>query len=366
MNAVDPAPSPSIASSDVGFRDAQALERIARLLAWSVGAVVVVLLLRELADVLLLVFAAILIAVVLRGAAEHLGRLVRISTGWALLAIVLGLAVLVGVTTWWRGPVLAEELGELGGRLDIHIRTLWQAMHATAWGSTVADHARDYLDNMRQHFAGIAAGVATSTLGSLGSIVVLAATALYLAASPGTYVRGTILLLPRPWRARGNVVMHELGSTLCWWFVGQGVDMIMVGVLSAIGLLVLGVPLVLTLGVIAALFNFVPYIGALAGAVPAIVVALGQGPRQAIYVAVLYLAVQSLEGNVIAPLIQRRTVHLAPVLTILSQTVLGTLFGFMGLILATPLTAAGIVLVRMVYVEDVLGNRQGGEEAPPG
>jgi predicted PurR-regulated permease PerM len=105
---------------------------------------------------------------------------------------------------------------------------------------------------------------------------------------------------------------------------------------------------------IAGLFNFVPYIGALAGAVPALAVAVGQSPHTAIYVAVLFAVVQTLEGNIIGPLIQKRTVDLPPALTILSQTVLGTLFGVMGLILATPLTAASMTAVRMVYVETVL------------
>ena len=95
-----------------------------------------------------------------------------------------------------------------------------------------------------------------------------------------------------------------------------------------------------------------PYIGALAGAVPAVLVALGQGPQTALYTAILFVVVQTLEGNVIAPLIQKRTVELAPVLTILSQTVLGSLFGPLGLILATPVTAAGVELVKKVYVED--------------
>ena len=101
-----------------------------------------------------------------------------------------------------------------------------------------------------------------------------------------------------------------------------------------------------------------PYIGALAGAVPAVLIALGEGPMQALSVAGLFLVVQTLEGNVIAPVVQRRTVELPPVLTIFSQTVLGALFGPLGLILATPMTAAAMVLVRKIYIEDMLGDRE--------
>ena len=204
--------------------------------------------------------------------------------------------------------------------------------------------------------AGMISGVATGTLGALGSLVVLAAAALYFAVSPDLYVNGTLRLIPPRHRERGHEIMHAVGTTLRWWFLGQAVDMLVVGVLTGAGLLALGIPLWGTLAVIAALCNFVPYIGALAGAVPAILVALGHGPQSALWVAALFVCVQSLEGYLVAPLIQKRTVELPPVLTIMSQTVLGTLFGPLGLILATPLTAASMVLVRKLYVEDVLGD----------
>jgi predicted PurR-regulated permease PerM len=148
--------------------------------------------------------------------------------------------------------------------------------------------------------------------------------------------------------------VEEMGSTLQLWFLGQFWDMLVVSVLTGAGLYFLGVPLPLTLALIAGLFNFVPYIGALAGAVPALAVAVAQSPQTAVYVAILFTVVQMLEGNVIAPMIQKRTVDLPPALTILSQTVLGTLFGIKGLILATPLAAAAMTAVRMVYVETVL------------
>jgi Predicted permease len=130
--------------------------------------------------------------------------------------------------------------------------------------------------------------------------------------------------------------------------------MVAIGIMTSAGLWFLGVPLFATLGLIAALCNFVPYIGAIGGSIPAIIVALSQSPQTALWVALLFIAVQTLEGNLISPLISRRTVDLPPVLTLFSQTVLGTLFGPLGLVLATPITAATLLLVRMVYVEAIL------------
>ena len=113
-------------------------------------------------------------------------------------------------------------------------------------------------------------------------------------------------------------------------------------------------PLAGTLALIATLCNFVPYIGAISGAVPAVLVALGQGGA-CVRGRGLFLVVQGFEGNVVAPLVQRRTVELPPVLTIFSQTIFGSLFGPLGLVLATPIAAALMVAVRIVYVEGVLG-----------
>ncbi len=272
MDAAPQAPPP-----DTERRRAAALERIAALLGWSMGILVTVAVLAELGDVCLLVFAAVLLACVLRGAAERLSRPVGLSPGWALALIVLALAAAVGLAVWLRGPALVDAMTDLAGRLNQHLGDMWSAMDASDWGRQVATRLRNYVSGAGQHIAGMAAGVATSTLGGLGSLAVLLVSVLYLAASPGPYLRGTLAVLPPAWRPRGRTVMSDLGSTLRWWFVGQLMDMLVVGTLSGIGLALLGVPLASTLGVVAALCNFVPYVGALAGAVPAVFVALGQG-----------------------------------------------------------------------------------------
>jgi len=131
-----------------------------------------------------------------------------------------------------------------------------------------------------------------------------------------------------------------------------------VGVAATVGLSLLGIPLALALGLIAFLLEFVPYLGPFIG-VPAVLVALAAGPGDAAYVVLLYLGIHAAEGYVIAPLVDQRSVHLPPALGLVAQLLLGTLFGFLGLILAVPLAAFGMVLVQMLYVEDFLGERSG-------
>ncbi len=355
---------PTVAARELDWehRRTAATERLASTLGLMFGTIVAVAIVWALADVVLLVFAAILLACLLRGGADWLSERIGGTPGLWLAAILLLLFSTLGLTLYLRGPVIAQEVRLVYGELSEEMKSLWARLGAVEWIQPVVSRVQDFINDGMSRIAGIAAGVGTKTLGGLGSLVVVLVAGVYFAIDPVLYVKGVLRLMPRSWRPHGLEAMREIATTLRWWFIGQFVDMVAIGLLTGIGLYLLGVKLAVTLALIAALFNFVPYIGALAGAVPAILVALGQGPQTAAYVAILFVAVQTLEGNLIAPMIQKQTVEMAPVLTIMSQTVLGSLFGPLGLVLATPLTAAGVVAVRKVYIEDVLGDR-GGEGA---
>ncbi|MEO6437056.1 MAG: AI-2E family transporter, partial [Tepidisphaeraceae bacterium] len=170
------------------------------------------------------------------------------------------------------------------------------------------------------------------------------------------YVRGAIRLVPPAHRERAGEVLGALGYTLKWWLIGQGVTMVIISVVTWIGLLALGVPLPLVLGVIAGIFNFIPNFGPLFAMVPATLLALTIGPGTALGVIVMFIVLQNLEGNVLTPIIQRKAVDLPPALGIIAQILLGILVGVVGLLLAWPLCAAVVLLVKMLYVEDVLGD----------
>lgn len=302
-------------------------------------------------DILLIIFAAVLIACVLHGAGDRVHRWTGISSGWSLFAVIAAMLLAACFVVWWRGPNLADQADQLTDQLTTQLPSLWERLEQHAWEPRIVDYLRRTAQSTIRFLTGQLPGLAGSLLGIGGTVIVVAATGVFLAASPGTYVNGGLRLLPRQSRRRGREVIDELGKTLQLWFVGQLLDMTVVTLLSGAGLLILGVPLAPTLALFAGLLNFVPYVGALAGAVPALVVAFAQWPALALSVAVLFACVQMLEGNLIAPLIQKRTVSLPPALTILSQTILGTVFGPLGLILATPLMAALLVAVRMIYVE---------------
>lgn len=177
---------------------------------------------------------------------------------------------------------------------------------------------------------------------------------LFLAADPGLYRRGLLRLIPLRARPRWETALIEAGHALERWLLGQLVAMVCVGVLTGLGLWALGIPLALSLGILAGALDFVPYIGPIAAALPAFLMGLTQSPNLALYVALLYVVVQQIKGNVIVPLAQRWAVSLPPALGIISVIVFGLIFGVPGLLFATPLMVVTLVLVRKLYIEGVL------------
>ena len=141
------------------------------------------------------------------------------------------------------------------------------------------------------------------------------------------------------------------------WLVGRFALMVINGALTAIGLKLLGIPLALTLGVLAGLLNFVPNFGRLDRSDTSSADCFSTRTNKALYVAVLYLVLQSVDGYLLTPLVNRKSVELPPVLTITAQVVLGLAFGFIGILLASPLTAVTLILIKMLYIEDLLGDR---------
>jgi predicted PurR-regulated permease PerM len=177
---------------------------------------------------------------------------------------------------------------------------------------------------------------------------------LYGAADPEIYVAGAVRLVPLGRRARIREVLREVAQALRWWLVGRLISMAVIAVMTGAGLWLIGVRLAFTLGLLAGTLSFVPYLGSISSAIPAILIALTQSTTMVLYVIVLYVVVHIAEGYILVPLTQKKMVHLPPALTLSMQAILGTLLGIIGIALATPLTAAVMVATRMLYVEDVL------------
>jgi predicted PurR-regulated permease PerM len=147
-----------------------------------------------------------------------------------------------------------------------------------------------------------------------------------------------------------------MATVLRKWLVTQLIAMLTIGVVSTIALLVLGVKAAVALGVIAGLLEFVPTLGPILSAVPAIAMGFLDSPGKAAAVALAYLVIQQMEGHILIPMLMKEGMDLPPALTIVTQGVMALLFGFLGLMVAVPLLAAVIVPIKLLYVEGVVGD----------
>jgi predicted PurR-regulated permease PerM len=193
-------------------------------------------------------------------------------------------------------------------------------------------------------------GTAT-VFGGIADLVLVIFLTMYLAVDPKTYRNGFLLLLPRSARDDVGNALDASGDALRKWLVGQLGAMIVVGVLTGLGLWAVGVPLALPLGILSGLLDFVPFIGPLLAAIPGILLAFSQGPQVALYAALVYFAVQFIEGHLVLPLAQKWAVSLPPALTLVSIVAVGLVFGLPGLLFAMPLTVVAVVMVQKLYVE---------------
>jgi predicted PurR-regulated permease PerM len=202
----------------------------------------------------------------------------------------------------------------------------------------------------------------TSTFEMVAGLLLIVMMSIYIGADPFTYRNGLLHLFPKRKRERIGEVMTEMSTMLRKWLVTQLIAMLTIGVVSTIALLLLGVKAPFALGIIAGLLEFVPTIGPVLSAVPAIAMGFLDSPEKALYVGLAYLAIQQLEGHILIPLLMKGGMDLPPVLTIVTQGLMALLFGFLGLMIAVPLLAAVMVPVKMLYVEDALGDQIGVED----
>ena len=310
--------------------------------------------------VVLLLFFAVLLACTLRGGADGLSHLTRLPAGLMLALISVLLLGLIVVGGWWIGPQLAEQAGDLVNKLTGEVNALQQRYGSTAWARSLTQHLSGSTPSAEQVSAP-AFKVVGLTLGALADLILVVITALYLAISPALYQRGLLRLIAIRHRPRALDILHSIGRILRLWLLGQMVDMVVVGSITAVGMSLLHVPVPLALGVVAGLLTFIPYFGAVAAGIPAVLVALTVSPTTALYAVGVFLLCHIVEGYVLSPLVQRRLVEMPPALTLLSMTAAGALFGPLGIILGTPMAAAGMVAIREGYVVEILGDTEAHE-----
>jgi predicted PurR-regulated permease PerM len=200
-------------------------------------------------------------------------------------------------------------------------------------------------------------GFFSSTLVALGAFVLILFVAIFVAIDAETYHDGLMHLFPHDTRERAGEVLSATAAMLRRWLLAQFISMMAVGALTTVVLLLLGIKAAVALGIIAGILEFIPIAGPILASVPAIVMGFLDGPEKAVYVALAYVVVQQLEANLLYPLIMKKGLELPPVLTLVTQGVMSSVFGFLGLLVAVPMLAAVTVPIKMLYVRDVVGDK---------
>jgi predicted PurR-regulated permease PerM len=315
--------------------------------------VILILFLWQLAGVIILVFAAVLVAILLHGVAELIEQHTPLRNPWSLLVACVGIAALLAAFGVFLGTQISAQIRNLVSELPALWSSLEDALGIQDLASIVAERLRGFLNN-QESIANVA-GLTLNVFDILLSFFLVIIAGIYIAARPQFYRDGLLLLFPTSVRPKVAEATIHAGNALRYWLIGQLIAMLIIGVLITIGLFVLGVPSALALGFIAGILDFVPIVGPIVAAVPAVLLGFSVTPATALWVIGLYVVIQQVEGNLVQPMVQRRAVDLPPALTLFALVAFGVLFGPLGVIFATPLAVTALVAVKQLYVRDTLG-----------
>jgi predicted PurR-regulated permease PerM len=238
------------------------------------------------------------------------------------------------------GDSLSRRLGRLTGSSPAHI-------------SAQIQHFINTYTHNPSKLLGPVALVGESVAAGVAAIIVILLTSLYTAIHPEPLVNGMIRLFPIPRRAHVQHVLMRLRTAYLAWLRGLFVGMVVLGTLTYVGLLAVGLNFAAFFAVFTAVAMIVPYFGALASSIPPILYGLTISPQKAIVVAIIYILAHQLESNIIQPLVVARTVKLHPAVVAIGVVAVDQLFGFIGLLIAVPIIATVTILADELWVKNL-------------
>jgi len=315
----------------------------------------------QIRDLLLLLFAAIVLATALNRLSLRLQRS-GMQHGLAVLcSIALLLALIVGFF-WLIVPPFAVQFEELTQRVPQGFERLnsW----TDYWRNRVPTQLVPYLpdvDSISQQvqpllnrLLGGSVAFFSSSLGVILRVLLVLVLTGMLLANPQAYRKGFVRLFPSFYRRRVDGILDQCEVALGRWLGAALISMSVVALMSMVGLSILRIPSPLAQGILAGVLNLIPNLGPTISVIPPMAIALLEAPWKSVAVFGLYFAIQQIESNFLTPYVMAQQVSLLPAVTLLSQVFFATFFGFLGLFLALPLTVVGQIWVKEVLIKDVL------------
>ena len=312
------------------------------------------LLLWKLADVLLLAFGAVLVAILLHAASDALVRYLRVPERWSLtLASLVIFALFLAIIALF-GTQVRSQFSSVVERLPFALDNFSKHLGI----GPVSDDLSELVNNAPAGgMAARLAGIGGAILDGLADFILVVIAGLYIAAAPRLYEQGFVKLFPIRHHERVEGSLEASGKALRLWLTSQLIAMTCVAVLSAAAFWLIGLPSAIALGLIAGLADFIPFLGPILGALPAVLIAFSISGETALWTILAVIVIQQLEGNVIFPLVARSVISIPPALALFAILIGSVLFGTLGLIFGFPLAVVTYVLVKKLYVRETLGER---------
>ncbi|MFZ1922064.1 MAG: AI-2E family transporter [Xanthobacteraceae bacterium] len=305
-------------------------------------------------DVVLVVIGAIVVATLLRLIAEPFTTWGRLPQPIALTISGVIIVGAVGGAGYLFGTRMEAELSDVFQRATTAAASITAQLQSSNLGKVVLSHIQG---GAGFSIPELLTGLFSVSITFVGTAVVTLIGGFYLAAQPDTYRNGLARLFPRQWRGNVDETIEDIGRALHLWLIGVLIQMVLIGTLSTGAVWLIGLPSPLALGVIAGFAEFIPYLGPLIAAVPAVLVAVTKGDNAAFWTILAYLAIHQIEGNLIVPLIQRRMVYIPPAVMLLGLVTILFLFGGISVIFAGPIAVMVFIAIKKLYVRDSLGEQ---------
>jgi predicted PurR-regulated permease PerM len=331
-------------------------------------------LLYQITVVVLVLLLTLLFSVIISGPVDYLDSR-GVGRGLGTLAVLGGLVFILGIAGAALVPVIEDQAREFAETLPV---LLENAQNLVAWLQSSLSletsfrlDPQNVLDSARNFFSGGAlttvANVGASVANVLSFAVVIVIATIYAVARPAPLINGFVALFPAGRRERVREILAEMYGTVQRWFLGQLTSMTIIGVLSTVALSLIGIPFALLLGLFSGLVSFIPFVGPAISVMPPVLLALIGDPIDALWVVLAYAGIQMIESYLIYPLVMSRAVSLHPAVVMFALLIMGTLFGFVGVLLAVPLVTALHVLLRELWIErmDSLGTDPSPPEEKP-
>ena len=309
---------------------------------------ITILFVRVAFNILLMTFMGVLIAVYFHGLADLIARKTKINLKFSLFISITGTIILLNAMIWIIGSTVQQQAAQLSHTLPQMISTAKIKLAGSAAGQqmlgyTSGDNSKKLLDTAGTFFS--------SSFGVIGDLYIIVFLGIFFTADPHLYKDSLLAILLPGQEIDGGLIWNRISTALKAWIKTKLISMVLITIVVALGLMIIGLPGTLVLGLIAGLLDIIPNFGPVIAMIPGVLLGLMISPQVAVIASLIYVACQTIVGSIFMPLIQKKMINIPPAITMVSQLVMGVICGLMGIILAVPILLVLAIIVDELYIK---------------